>query len=103
MAWGAGSSRLPGLSPGNYRNKQSINFYINSKKKKISLEKRWDKPQLSASKGDIFYVFFYLQHEQSYHIANKESFHLSRSKRKLQEVSQKTVKILCTKRNKSRF
>ena len=42
-----------------------------------------NKPQLSASRGDIFHEFFYLQHVQSYHIANKGKFHLSHSKRML--------------------
>lgn len=46
-----------------------------------------DEPQLSASVGDTFHVFFYLQREQSYHIANKGNFHLSRNKRKLHAVS----------------
>lgn len=48
-----------------------------------------DKPQLSASVRDIFHVFFYPQHEQSYHIVNKGNFHLSRNRRKLHAVSKR--------------
>jgi hypothetical protein len=46
------------------------------------------KPQLSASIEDIFHAFFYLQHEQSCHIANTGYSHLPRSKRKLHTFSQ---------------
>jgi hypothetical protein len=42
-----------------------------------------DKPQFFVSTEDISRVFFYLQHEQSYHIASKGNFHLSHSRRKL--------------------
>ena len=42
-----------------------------------------DKPQFSASKGDICHGFFYHQHALSYHIASRANYHLSRSKRKL--------------------
>ena len=44
---------------------------------------RRDSPQLFAWTEDIFHAFFYLQHEQSYHTANKGNFHLSRNRRKL--------------------
>jgi hypothetical protein len=42
-----------------------------------------NKPQLFVSTKDISHVSFYLQHEQSYHIASKGNFHLSHNKRKL--------------------
>ena len=89
----AGSSKRAGLSPGNYmpNNKKKVLMGISvtaSKTTKIYLAKS-AKPQLSASKGDILHVFFYLQHEQSYHIANRENFHLPHSKRMLDIQSNK--------------
>lgn len=82
----AGSSRWPGLSPGNYRRIKECKFLWG-----ISQNRRaWlhflcgDKPQLSVSIEDIFHASFYLQHEQSCHIANTGSSHLPHSKRKLQ-------------------
>lgn len=51
------------------------------------------KPQLSASIGDIFHGFFYHQHAQSYHIADRGSYHLSHSKRKLHACCKRSIKL----------
>lgn len=50
------------------------------------------KPQLSASEGDIFHGFFYLQHVQSCRIEDTKNFHRPHSKRKLDKIQMKIKK-----------
>ena len=67
----------------NQRNQISRELDIKGRKLLEFSTENNDKPQFFVSTEDISRVFFYLQHEQSYHIASKGNFHLSHSRRKL--------------------
>ena len=76
-----------GLSPGNYWPTKKVQileeFHIAGRELLEFSTGTNNKPQLFVSTKDISHVSFYLQHEQSYHIASKGNFHLSHNKRKL--------------------